>query len=332
MADAINPTAFGWGKLPARKPMRDIDGQIASLRARGMRFERCGVHEASCYLSEVSSLLHVGAYRFLFQRHSDGPSAGKFVNLDFADLIALDSLDGRLRSVFMDAVLAVESRARVRLLLHMTQEDEDGYTVVSEFFSSLDPGFRQSLKRELERRRGGSDPYAGELIDKYLEDMPAWVLVEVAPFGALLSLYRFCALRWDDRAMLDEHYLLKQVKALRNACAHGSCVLDGFRPGRPSAVRISTLVQAALTSSAVPNSKSRRAKLANPRMQQLVTTLYAFRLFVRDAVPVDVVDALSRLATELRAAAAAYGPQNSFVSYLLFLARVIDLWLPSVVK
>lgn len=320
------------GRRSGRKQLLDVEGQIASLRDRGVRFVRCKEADAGRYLSEISNLLHVSAYRSLFQRHSDGPSAGKFVDLDFADLVALDCLDCKLRSAFMDATLVVEARARTRLLLRMTQVGEDGYSVVSEFLASLDPSFRRGLMRELDRRRDGHDCYTGDLIDKYYEDMPAWVLVEVIPFGALLSFYRFCALRWDDRAMLDEHYLLKQAKALRNACAHGSCIVDGFRPGVVSSVRTSLLVLSALTSSGISNSKSRRAKLSNPRMQQLVTTLYVLHMFARGTAPREVGDALRSLSAELRATAEGYGPQNPFVSYLSFLARVIDLWFPQVAK
>ena len=57
--------------------------------------------------------------------------------------------------------------------------------------------------------------------------MPIWVLMELFSFGSFIDLYLFCAERWGDREMVHEHYMLRQAKSVRNACAHSSDVLNG---------------------------------------------------------------------------------------------------------
>ena len=69
--------------------------------------------------------------------------------------------------------------------------------------------------------------------------------------------------------------------------------------------------------------KSRRAKMGNRRTQQLVTCLAALD-GVRNGASPSTVEALVRLGGALRDRAERYGQENSFVSYLSFIAKAID--------
>lgn len=51
------------------------------------------------------------------------------------------------------------------------------------------------LEAELEDRRGDADVYAGDLIDKYVGDMPVWVIAEILDFGDFLELWRFVSVK-----------------------------------------------------------------------------------------------------------------------------------------
>lgn len=100
--------------------------------------------------------------------------------------------------------------------------EEDGYSIVGDYLAGLS---KKSLDiRVGEIRRLENDRYSGGLARKYAGACPAWALVELISFGSFIDFYRFCALRWGDREMRRERYLLKQVEAVRNACA-----LDGHR-------------------------------------------------------------------------------------------------------
>ena len=67
------------------------------------------------------------------------------------------------------------------------------------------------------------DAYAGDLIAHHIDDMPIWVFLEVIDFGTLVDFYLFCATRWENSETLQEHYVLKSVKALRDATSHSLC-------------------------------------------------------------------------------------------------------------
>lgn len=47
-------------------------------------------------------------------------------------------------------------------------------------------------------------------------------------FGAFADFYLFCANRWGDSRMRDEHYMLRRANSLRNAAAHSSAIVNGL--------------------------------------------------------------------------------------------------------
>ena len=79
------------------KPITTPEQQIDLLKGKGVTFERCAEERALDILSNAETYLHLSAYRVLFQRHEDGPDAGKFVSLDFGNLLDVSSLDDVLR-------------------------------------------------------------------------------------------------------------------------------------------------------------------------------------------------------------------------------------------
>jgi hypothetical protein len=129
--------------------------------------------------------------------------------------------------------------------------------------------------------------------------------------------------------MMDEHYLMKQVKAIRNACAHNSCIINGFKPGLQSSVNTSLVVTAALSKGGVRNSKSRRAKLDNPVVQQMVVTLYTCWTIVRsEDANRRAVAALQRLRARFFEHRWYYSKNDALMSFFVFIDRIIDSWFP----
>ena len=51
-------------------------------------------------------------------------------------------------------------------------------------------------------------------------------MIEIVSFGDYLRFYKFCADRWNDKDLLNDFYLMKDVKELRNAAAHNNCILN----------------------------------------------------------------------------------------------------------
>ena len=108
---------------------------------------------------------------------------------------------------------------------------------LADFMQSQVKGYRASIERNLKGRigkLGSAGEYTGALIAHYSEAMPIWIFLEVVPFGTLLAFYLFCASRWDDRAMRMRHSMLTEVKAVRNCCSHGTCLINGLAEGKSS--------------------------------------------------------------------------------------------------
>lgn len=331
--EETNKTYTAWGigegahEATGLKPMLTPEEQISLLKAKGVTFERCSEEDAIKALTERDTFLHIASYRKLFARHDDGPKEGEFVALDFADLIDLDGLDGELRRTFLSLTNDIERIAKTELLARIsTMESEDGYSIVARFIESQDAGYRKSIKRDLERRRdsdGAGDTYSGTLIDRYADALPVWVFLEVVPFGTLLAFMLYCAKQWDNAKLRDEHYELTYVKAVRNCCSHMNCIINGLTDEHRSIYETPYSVQKWLTDKGIKSTKSRRAKLKNRRVQQLVTTLAAFDS-VDGLTSPESKARLALLSGSLKERSRSYGAQNGFVSYLSFLAKVID--------
>lgn len=309
------------------KPMLTPEGQVELLKDKGVTFDRCTEEQAIEALAGKDTFLHIAAFRKMFQRHTDGDSAGKYVSLDFADLLNMDELDAEVRSCFLLVSQDIERIVKTRLIERISlTPGEDGYGILADFMQSQVKGYRVSIERNLKGRigkHGSADEYTGALIAHYSEAMPIWVFLEVVPFGTLLAFYLFCASRWDDRLMRMRHSMLTEVKAVRNCCSHGTCLINGLAEGKSSEYETPHLVIEWLAEHGFKSGKSRRAKMGNRRTQQLVTCLAALD-GVRNGASPSTIEALVQLGGALRDRAERYGQENSFVSYLSFIAKAID--------
>lgn len=187
--------------------------------------------------------------------------------------------------------------------------------------------YRSYIERDLSSRMSAGivgDVYTGRIIGHYRDAMPVWAFLEVVTFGTALAFCLFCSERWDDAVMREEHYILKGVKAVRNCCSHGSCIVNGMDGSNECDYALSSLVYDWLAEKGVGNSKTRRAKLRNRRMQQLLETLVMFDRLGGPALCPRSTALLEGLRASLLGTCESYGVQNGFVSYLRFLANLID--------
>ena len=278
---------------PQFKPLLTVERQIIHMKTKGITFDLVSEEDAAAYLRDRCQFFRVYAYRKSFEKHVGGKRDGQYVNLDFGHLKLLSSLDRRLRDALLPMTLDVEHFAKVRLLAAAENHDEDGYSAMRDYLASVSRRQRSYLDAELDRRE--DDPYVGDVVRKYRCGMPLWAFCEVVSFGAFLGVLRFCADRWGDRELLDLHYHLKWVKSIRNACAHGSCVVNDLSERPPGRWRAPDVVTRALAACGVPR-RLRAKRLRSPRMAQMCTLLYLYGRIVPDgAVRADRKRALDDL-------------------------------------
>lgn len=299
-------------------PGLDPESQIAYLESRGITFERIDKAEAAAYLRDVGGFMRTASYKSLYpkttgivnvpqdsasvdrrdnlggnggQRKSsrDKVNAGsrggsaqisRYMGLDFSELVDLTEIDHLLRITFLPIALDVEQAAKLSLLYQANKHHEDPYGLVIDYMDSLSGGRKARLEAELEDRRGDSDVYEGDLIDKYVGDMPVWVFAEALDFGDFLELWGYCAGRWQSDDLREMRYLLKDVKDLRNACAHGSAVLNGITTGTFPHDAPKMLI-CGLSGAQIGTPDERTRWLKNPRTLQMLATLWASSHIVR---------------------------------------------------
>ncbi|MCD8316247.1 MAG: Abi family protein [Eggerthellaceae bacterium] len=308
------------------KPLLTPDELIKLLKSKGITFRQCNEYEASHTLSNRDSFLHIAEYRKLFPKHLSGVNKGKYIDLDFADLLDLDLLDNDLRRTFLSITNDIERIAKIDLLNRIEMQKEDGYSIVADFIGAQSQTYRKIITNDLKHRRfitGCGDIYSGRLIEHYQDAMPVWVFLEVVPFGTKLAFMLFCADRWGDVELNKFQYELSDVKDIRNCCSHLSCILNGFRADDRSAFPTSFSVQQWLTSKGIKSTKSRRSKLKNRRIQQLLTALAVFDTSVYET-STESREKLLQLSEELKDRIQRYSEHNGFVSYISFLEKVID--------
>lgn len=264
------------------RPKLTIDGQIEYLKSKGITFELRSESEARQYLQSKNNLFRLMAFGKLFPKREGGDQDGQFIDLDFEHLRDLSFLDQSLRSMFLPMALDIEHYEKVKLMaLISASQDEDGYSIVSDYRESLPRNKQVIYDSELESRQ--NDAYCGRIIRKYKEDIPVWALLEVVSCGRFIDFCRFCSLRWDDKALMDEHYMLKKAKSLRNAAAHGSCIISGFADADCKNVSLPHQVQRSISNMGI-SKRLRRSRLSCTRMKEIATLLYLYHATVPEGL------------------------------------------------
>ncbi len=321
------------------KPSLAVAEQIEHLKKKGVTFNLCTEKQAAEYLHTANNLLRTSSYRKLYPIKQKGRHAGEYAGLDFEHLRVLSSLDRHLRACLLPIMLDIEHFARTQVLDSCEEYGEDGYQIVRDYAAYLNHKGRNHLEGGL-RARGANgethDIYSGDLIAKHigenehLDRMPVWVLLETIEFRAFCDFYLFCSQRWKDERMRQQHYVLKSVRALRNACAHNSCILNGV--GGASAkedVKANELVTDSLNNHGIGRTKSRRAKLSNLRVSQIAATLYADSLFcTRPQTAERHTCALAELRLDWENVRNLFEKNPAITSFFDFFFKLIDIWMP----
>lgn len=301
-----------------------VEEQIAHLKERGVQFRMMDEAAARDYLRYNSNYFKLAAYRKNYEKHPGGVHQGQYVRLDFAYLVDLATIDMELRYQIVQMALDIEHHAKIQLLRLVDNSAEDGYRIIADFIAQLSTAQRRILNDELQRNRDNT--YCGDLIQKYEPDYPIWVFVELIPFGRLISLYKFCAERFGDEAMLRTYYLLRDCRELRNASAHSNCILNDLHTGTSKPYRNAELTRAINAIAGIPP-RFRKNRMGNERIRQIVTLLYVYKTMITSATMLDRErEKLAAFLARLHRHSAYYKDNALLASSFRFLTLVIDNW------
>ena len=267
------------------RPKLTIDGQINHLKSKGTKFcAKYAEDDARQYLLDNNNYFRLRAYRKNFTKIQFGKDSGMYQNLDFAHLVDLAIIDTRLRNVIIEMCLNIEHFSKVKLIKLITDSDENGYSIVTDYLTSRRQNQSDS-STNVERirdeiQRNCNSVYCGDLVNKYnKQGYPIWVFIEVIPFGIFIDFFLFCALKHKCNQMQREYSMLMEVKSLRNAAAHNNCILNDLCQ-KDTTQRTQYQVSAELGKISGISKQTRDTKMSNPRIRQIATLLYAHKTIV----------------------------------------------------
>ena len=210
-------------EVPVEKKKLNIDGQIAHMKEKNIRFSIVSDSEAKSYLHNNSYYFRIKAYAKNYDKYST-KMPGKYIGLEFAYLQELSKLDMLFREVVLKMTIDIEHYLKLNLLRDFSSNvEEDGYSIVKEFFEHS-----KTLKIDIEQKvrekqfRGNS--YCKRLVTKYVDHPAIWNIVEVLSFGDFIRLFEFYYTKHKPKQDLSKY--LWSARMLRNATAHNNCLLN----------------------------------------------------------------------------------------------------------
>ena len=272
---------------------------------KGITFCIVSEKEAEEYLFNINNFLRTASYRKNYQKYQKGSNEGKYINLDFAYLKELSTIDMHFRMEIIHLCIDIEHDLKVKILQEVEKSNIDGYSVVREFLAKNE-GIVKKIAANC------SSPFTCNLIQKYFtieeeiepirnkkvniiskyDDCPIWVFLELITFGDLIYFYTFFYEQMEIRPIISKS-LLHLVKNLRNGCAHNNCILANL-----SAETSKTPPEISRAVSGIKIAKDqRRKKLTCRPVLEFVTLLYVYDKLVSKKVKQKGFEKLYKLFT-----------------------------------
>lgn len=202
-----------------------IPEQIQDMIQKGITFKYNDEKSVSDFLKYKNYYFKLKSYGKNYDKYLATVNKGMYINLDFAYLQELSTIDMHLRKTILSMALDIEHSLKTQLLYDLSKnEAEDGYEIVKKY---LDADYTRL--KSLYDKIGKSA--ASDLIQKRKDtgdDYALWELVEVMSFGEFIDLYQLYYSTYPSKESDFSSYLWS-IKFLRNAAAHNNCLLNSLK-------------------------------------------------------------------------------------------------------
>lgn len=256
-----------------KKKKLTIDEQIDYMKNKsGIKFNIVSEEEAETFLTNNTYYFKIKAYAKNYEKYQEGKNAGKYINLEFAYLQELSTLDMYFRRIILKITLDIEHFLKTQLLRDFQNNDaEDGYTIINEFFQEYD-----YVENNIDIK--GKNSTCTDLVLKYKGDFAIWNIVEVLSFNDFTKLYQMYYKKYWNRESTGA--FLWSVRLLRNAAAHNSCLLNSLRTPYRYNIRPNQKVINYLSKIENVSRTARGSRMKNPVIHDFIVTLYVFNKVV----------------------------------------------------
>lgn len=246
-----------------------IEEQIVYMRdVNGISFDIVSELNAIDFLQNNNYYFKLKSYAKNYRKRTAEPNVGKYDGVDFAYLQELSTIDSILRKHVLEMILDIEHYLKAHLLADISKNDnEDGYEIVREFLRE---------NPSCEPVPHGARAYTTSLRKKYKDDLPAWVYVELVPFGGFIDFYKYYYEHRNVKDTFNVSSLLSSVRFLRNAAAHNNCLIYNLQSGNFRTVEPTEELFALVSKNKAISKKMRHNKLRHPFLHDLTATLYVY--------------------------------------------------------
>lgn len=202
-----------------RKEKYSIDQQIQHMKKQDIKFNLYSADEAKSFLTKSNYYFKVKAFAKNYRKNKDN---NKYIDLDFKYLRKFTILDTLFRDLILELSLLCEHLIKTAICYHCSENlDDDGYESVSNFLQEQENNTPKTLQRYDDNI---FNFYSKELLDKYRNDLPVWVFVEILTFDELIKFYDFYTKQFNMPVFVNT-FDLYAIKSLRNIAAHNNCIL-----------------------------------------------------------------------------------------------------------
>lgn len=259
-----------------RKEKLNTAKQIEHMKNKGIQFTIEDEAYAENYLTNNTYYFKLKAYEKLYNKSPSGENKDKYINLEFAYLRDLATIDSLLRKKILSIAIDIEHYLKVKLLNDFNISPEDGYEIIEVLKSSNPEHFENEINTKLNGRT------CSDLVLKYKDCFAIWNFVEIISFKDFCDLYalfysrnaeQFCKRKNKENFKGEFYYFMNPVRLLRNAAAHNNCLLIGLNKSPDTTFNFEYKVSSFLGTTGIKNTSLNR-QLSKPIIHDFCVLLF----------------------------------------------------------
>lgn len=204
---------------------------IFYMKFKGVKFQHIDEYEAMKILEYNNYYFKLNSFVDNYPKQKinyQNCLVEKYQEVDFKNLVDLASLDMQLRYIIIKFCLDIEHSTKLKVLRSITNNREDGYKIVKDFFDYVQS--KSNIERPYNRFLGhlSKDKYRQLDFQSYEEHTPIWFLVEYLQFGDLCWFVEFYYSEYKAKEFENLSKTLRFVKNIRNKAAHNTPILNNI--------------------------------------------------------------------------------------------------------
>lgn len=251
------------------KPKLNIKEQIEYLEKKRVLFTITNRIEAENFLTNNSYFYKLKSYSKNFDKRLDNT----YINLDFAYLQELSTLDMHFRRFALRLTLDLEHILKTKLIRDFNLNSQcDGYKIIEDYLD-LNP----ILKTELSNFKSLGHTAKDVILSKYNKNLAIWNYIEIIEFGKFINFCDFYYNKYPDSLYSEIKNLLWSLKYLRNSSAHNNCLLHNLRPLDHSNFKRNINITKYLVSNIHMSKKNIEKKMQIPTLHDFILSLILFK-------------------------------------------------------